>query len=219
LSNHRPRDIGKLENGSWFSQAENARVSEVTVEDVTLKKLGCRFHTAEHPQVSQSRNAEITPGHINWTFDSRDNTSLVVVFPMQTDCEHVGVLDLNSNEPAVSARMVDLTVLVGGEAGWSCTGPPMVLAAPSVGVAPPLPASCAGAAAPVKTDDDDEYDVPPRTLMWGGNALLRAQTAAIHNSASVTGAVRRLREDAAAAALVKPLSVTNIIENDYGCVV
>ena len=188
------------------------------MEDVTLKKLGCRFHTAEHPQVSQPRNAEITPGHINWTFDSRDNTSPVVVFPMQTDCEHVGVLDLNSNEPAVSARMVNLTVLVGGEAGWSCTGPPMVLAAPSVGVAPPLPASCAGAAAPVKTDDDDEY-VPPRTLMWGGNALLRAQTAAIHNSASVTGAVRRLREDAAAAALVKPLSVTNIIENDYGCVV
>eukprot|EP01046_Picozoa_sp_COSAG06_P048869 COSAG06_NODE_7395_length_2518_cov_8.792063_1_plen_394_part_00 len=60
----------------------------------------------------------------------------------------------------------------------------------------------------VKTDDDDEH-LPPRTLMWDGNALLRARTAAIHNSTSVTDAVQRLREDAAAAALVKPLSVTS----------
>ena len=48
--------------------AENARVGGVTLENVTLKKLTCRFHTAAHPQ---------------------------------SDCEHVGVIDLDGNELAV----------------------------------------------------------------------------------------------------------------------
>jgi hypothetical protein len=88
----------------------NARVSEVTVQDVTLDKLSCRFHAIEHPQ---------------------------------TDCEHVGVLDLDSNEPPVSVRMSNLKVLSGGSAGWSCTGPPMALAMPAISVSPPLPRTCA----------------------------------------------------------------------------
>ena len=88
----------------------NARVSEVMVENVTLKKLACRFQTTQHPQ---------------------------------KDCQNVGVLDFNSDEPPVSMRMSNVEVLSGGDAGWSCTGPPMALATPATRVSPPLPHTCA----------------------------------------------------------------------------
>ena len=93
--------------------AENAHVSEVTVEDVTLSKLACRFHMSAHPQ---------------------------------TDCESVGVIDLNGNEPPVSMRMTNMKVLAGGDGGWSCAGSPMALAAHAAGVNPPLPTACAAPA-------------------------------------------------------------------------
>lgn len=90
--------------------AENAYVSHITVEDITLRKLRCRYYSSAHPQ---------------------------------SDCESVGVLDLNQNEPRVDLKMRNVKVLEGGERGWSCTGPPAKLVAPPAGVAPPLPPSCA----------------------------------------------------------------------------
>ena len=92
------------------------------MEDITLNKLSCRFHTAAHPQ---------------------------------SDCEAVGVLDLNSNEPRVDMSLRNLKVLQGGDGGWSCTGPPARLVAPPVGVVYVAPepgrpsVACCGAAVPL----------------------------------------------------------------------
>jgi hypothetical protein len=61
----------------------------------------------------------------------------------QRDCEAVGVLDLDSNMPAVSMYLKGIEVLAGGQGGWSCTGPPARLTAPATWVRPPLPPSCA----------------------------------------------------------------------------
>jgi hypothetical protein len=121
--------------------AENARVSEIRVEGITLSKLSCRFHTAAHPQ---------------------------------SDCESVGVLDLDTNAPRVDMAMRDVKVLEGGEAGWACTGPAVRLVAPPAGVDPPLPPSCA---APLKSDDADATMAPlgPPLLP----TLARARVAAL----------------------------------------
>lgn len=64
-------------------------------------------------------------------------------------------------------------------------------------------------AAVVKTTDPAARLAPPRTLMWDGEALLHGRAAVASRSASVTAAVALLRKDAAAAFLVKPLSVTS----------
>ena len=121
-----PRSLASRHLAGAFSSASHSAVFhavQVTVEDITLNKLSCRFHTAAHPQ---------------------------------SDCEAVGVLDLNSNEPRVDMSLRNLKVLQGAEGGWSCTGPPARLVAPPIGVVPPLPASCA---APLKSDDDDGGDI------------------------------------------------------------
>jgi hypothetical protein len=61
----------------------------------------------------------------------------------------------------------------------------------------------------VLKSDDDTVATPPRTLMWDGEALLRARAAVASGGASVAAAAALLRTDAAAAFLVKPLSVTS----------
>ena len=116
---------------------ENAVVSAVRVQDVTLDKLSCRFHTAAHPQ---------------------------------TDCEAVGVVDLDGHAPAVTVHMENVKVSQGGGSGWSCTGPPMKLTAPPDGVSPPLPASCGS----MKSDDAAAAKSKPNVIFvlvddWGYN--------------------------------------------------
>ena len=64
-------------------------------------------------------------------------------------------------------------------------------------------------AADVKTTDPAARLASPRTLMWDGEALLHAHAAVASRSTSVAAAVALLRKDAAAAFLVKPLSVTS----------
>ena len=85
-------------------------------------------------QVSQVMVRDVTLKKLHCRFRTVDHP--------QTDCENVGVLDLNSNAPPVSMRMSNVEAVSGGGAGWSCTGPPMKLEMPAVGVNPPLPHAC-----------------------------------------------------------------------------